>query len=547
MAAVPINRVLISVFDKTGLDELVEVLRTRDAEIIASGGTAEHLRGQGVVVTEVAELTSYGAMLGGRVKTLHPAIHAGILARRGTPDDMEQLAECNIRPIDMVVVDLYPFEQTRARAGCTEEDATEMIDIGGPCLLRAAAKNHRDVVVVPGQDCYASVAAELRTSGTISATTRRQLAARAFRRTALYDAVVARYWTQPDDVLPQELTLGLRRVRSSRYGENPQQAAAVYVDATLQPPGCNLVGPPGTPAEIPGDRDPSYNNYADAHAAVALCRDLSRACAKQHVAVFVKHGNPCGVGVADDAVEAYRLAYLGDPHAAMGGVLATNTPVDALMAETALSTLERWGRAAGAGSFFIEVWAAPAFDDGAVTQLRAGKPWAARCRLFAVGDMAARDDALVLRRIAGGILVQTPDHADLAEQTWICPGRRPDEREYDDLRIAWLTCKHTGSNAISIVRNGMLLGSGAGQTSRVMSCRLALWLAEHCGHAAVLPGAVAASDGFFPFSDGPQALMAAGISAIIQPGGSRNDDDTIAACDQRNVALVLTGTRHFKH
>jgi phosphoribosylaminoimidazolecarboxamide formyltransferase/IMP cyclohydrolase len=328
-----------------------------------------------------------------------------------------------------------------------------------------------------------------------------------------------------------------------RYGENPHQGAALYLPADQG----NHSGVPGarvhSHAESPAM---SYNNFVDADAAYSLVHELP---SNAPACVFIKHTNACGVGVAGDLVEAYRRAYLGDCHAAMGGILAMNRPVTREVAEAVMGTMDRWGRDAGAGAFFVEVWLAPLFDEGAVSFVHGAKAWGQRVRMLAVGEVGGgvRRDS-VMKQIMGGGLLQTTDDVGLNESDWrVVSKRQPTEAEWADLRLAWLVCKHTKSNAISLCKDGMLIGNGAGQMSRVMSCRISCWAARDNGHESRLAGAAAASDAFFPFRDGPDFLMEAGVSAIIQPGGSKRDDETVAACDERGVALVMTGTRHFLH
>lgn len=868
-----IRRALISVYDKTGIVDFARALHEElGVEILSTGGTAKALTEAGVPVTPIERITGFGELLDGRVKTLHPKIHAAILADRANPDHMRQLAEHGIEPIDMVVVNLYPFQETVADPDCTFEQAIDMIDIGGVALLRAAAKNHRHVWPVPSSDeeSHQQVLVALRGTGeTEQDLLRRKLALRCFGVTKHYDHVVRDYLICRDfEIAPEHvqrfdsvLCLLLEKHGPARYGENPHQSAAIYHHGLK-------------PLWLHGDKPVSLNNALDADAALGLCAELTRAgdtlcsnspltvlnepsatppsakaatsevwnrpmagsspspaslsaerlrpiydetvhrrhlphiqrpgatyfvtfrtaggsftpperdvvmdcclisdgdlyclhaavCMPDHVhllltpleslpgqwhslskvmhalkgnigqlvaehrgrpgpvlqdesfdhivrnredlfetleyiqanpararleargpypwlviedapdwdpltraagvdlkhvllanrpgerpwhsrlrpedrktqdddaaldhaspadgsdsdrplagptpegmavtgrqvsrvpsavCVFIKHMNACGVGVAGDRVEAYRRAYLGDPNAAMGGVLACNFEVDAAFAAVVMETFDRFGRPlkeAGAahapGGFFVEVWVAPSFTDDAEAVIRgrydpaaarprAGealiehpprKKWGDIVRLLAVGDVAAPPDPAELqyRSIAGGMLVQTPDVLGLDEDRWkVVTKRAPTEPELDDLRLAWLVCKHTRSNAISIVQGGMLIGNGAGQMSRVMSCRIATWLARENGHLdstgdrpeAGRSGAdmleetspVAASDAFFPFRDGVDLLIDAGVTAIIQPGGSKRDAEVIAACDERGVAMIFTGTRHFRH
>ncbi len=553
MPTTAICRALIAVYDKTGITEFARALVDEfGIEIISTGGTAKHLKDAGIPVTMVETVTGFPEMLDGRVKTLHPNIHAGILADRDNPEHMRQLAEHGIQPIDMVVVNLYPFEKTIADPNCKFEDAIEMIDIGGPCLLRAAAKNHRHVFVF-SMKRYDFVLETLR--GDVGADTRDRMmvgAIEAFLDVTRYDIAISSWISSPDvqNEMLQHRFLEFSNWGPLRYGENPHQECklldnddeAGFMSLTI-----------ADSADICQDKM-SCNNYLDADSALKLCAELSRASVPQgdtsNICVFIKHTNACGVGVSDDPLDAYRRAYVGDPNAAMGGILAVNFPVTKDFAEVVMETYDRFGKAAGAGGFFVEVWVAPWFEEDAVEVIRAKKKWGTNVRLLAVGDISEEPDAKALeyKTITGGMLVQSPDLLGLNENQWkVVTKRQPTESEISDLRLAWLIAKHTKSNAISICKDGMLIGNGAGQMSRVMSCRIATWLAKENGHAEKLAGSVAASDAFFPFRDGPGILIDAGITALIQPGGSKRDEETIALCDERGVAMIFTGTRHFKH
>jgi len=600
-AARPVRRALISVYDKTGVVEFARALHEElGFEILSTGGTATTLQSAGVPVTRVEQVTGLPELMDGRVKTLHPRVHAAILADRDNPEHMRQLAAHGIAPIDLVVVNLYPFERTVADPRCTFAQALEMIDIGGPCLLRAAAKNHRHVLVECRPVQQSDLLDYLRNPHDPRfANYRAERARAAFQLTADYDRAVARWLGGHRTDAADVRTLQRPGVDDAalRYGENPHQAAAVR----------RIAGPsdgaPGVVArEVAADSAGtrlSFNNYLDASAALELCAELTRARpqlgAGLHAACFIKHTNACGVGVvapAEDtpaarqaaAVEAYRRAYLGDPNAALGGILAVNFAVDVEFAALVLETYARFGKplkdaglSHAPGGFFVEVWLAPRFTSDACALIRgtytaAGarpepgeapwetlaarpgglpqKDWGRRVRLLAVGDLGAAPDpaTLLYRSIAGGVLIQSPDVVGLDEQQWrVVTARAPTPAELADLRLAWLVCKHTRSNAITICRDGMLLGNGAGQMSRVMSCRIATWLAQDNGHGDRLAGAVAASDAFFPFRDGPDLLLAAGVTAIIQPGGGKHDADVVRACDERGAAMIFTGTRHFRH
>ncbi len=802
MAEKKIKRALISVYDKKGVVDFARTLVDEfGIEVISTGGTAGLLKESGVPVTLVEEVTGFPEMMDGRVKTLHPKIHAGILADRDNPDHMRQLKEQGIEPIDMVVVNLYPFQETVADPDCKFEQAIEMIDIGGPCLLRAAAKNHKHVLVVDDAEAYSEVLRVLRGEWDEHELNVRY-ASGVFGVTSCYDGDVAS-WLGESPALapwPSFYPLNLFSWGGLRYGENPHQQAQLL--ESIECMESDAVEPDliVADAQSPDDEQAqmSLNNYADANSALELCKELTRGfcapeiqggtedecgtgfqpvqisgpaknlepladerhtrrnlphiqtpgktyfttfrlkeqatlspderdlvleacrfwdgqridlhaavvmpdhvhllltpmevkpgtwvslsevlhsvkrysarrinedrgasgplwqdesfdrimrnereyretldyiannplkkeldedghyrwwwdeevhggeahrlkagatqeglpdCTQQGIpggthevappdtqqraqhrlktgatldvglhrqdagatqsasstCVFIKHTNACGVGLADDPAEAYRQAYLGDPNAAMGGVLACNFDVGAEFAKTVMETFQRWGKEAGAGGFFVEVWIAPSFSDDAVEFIRTTKKWGKRVRLLSVDNMgeAIDETALQYKTITGGMLVQTRDVVGLNEDQWkVVTKRKPTDAEMADLRLAWLVCKHTKSNAITVCKDNMLIGNGAGQMSRVMSCRIATWLAKENGHEDKLAGAVGASDAFFPFRDGPDILMDAGATAIIQPGGSKRDADTIAACDERNVAMIFTGTRHFRH
>jgi len=555
MTKTKIKRALISVYDKTGVVDFARSLSDEfGVAIISTGGTAVLLKENHIPVTLVEEVTGFPEMMDGRVKTLHPKIHAAILADRDNPEHMRQLEAQGIEPIDMVVVNLYPFEKTIADPDCTFEQAIEMIDIGGPCMLRAAAKNHKHVWVVTDPECYKSNLAEMRdwNDSSLRRTALDRGGIDAFALTCALDAAIVRWLSKhPDTGQIAHNVLFTEMIDHLRYGENPHQSASV----TTFPQETML--DEWNAASTQADVELSFNNYVDGHAALELCKELAandRLESRSHIGktncVFIKHTNACGAGLADDRVEAYRQAYLGDPNAALGGVLACSFSVDATFADTEMDSYARWGKAAGAGGFFAEVWIAPAFDKNAVELIRTKKKWGQRVRLVSVGDMTVPPKAheLEYKSIAGGILVQTRDLVGLNEDGWkVVTKREPTETELADLRLAWLVCKHTKSNAITVCKNQMLIGNGAGQMSRVMSCRIATWLAKENGHEKELPGAVAASDAFFPFRDGPEILIDAGITAIIQPGGSKRDEETIQACNERAVTMIFTGIRHFKH
>ena len=515
-----IQRALLSVSDKAGIVELAKALLTQGVEILSTGGTAQLLKLNGVVVTEVQDYTGFPEMMEGRVKTLHPKVHGGILARRDKPDHVRAMEEHDIPPIDMVVVNLYPFAQTVAKAGVTMEDAIENIDIGGPAMVRAAAKNHAFVAVVTDPADYADIVAKMKaTHGELDMDTRYALAAKAFSHTAEYDGMISSWLTARGAAgeareFPDRLNLQFRLAQPMRYGENPHQAAAFYVERNP---------PAGTLAafrQLQG-KELSYNNIADADAAWECCRTFDvPACA------IIKHANPCGVAVAETPLAAYRNAFLTDPTSAFGGIIAFNRPVDGPTAEAVAKQ-------------FVEVVIAPAYDDAAQQVFAAKK----NVRLLQI-PLERTLNKLDMKRVGGGLLVQTADDYDVAEMR-IVTKRSPSKDEMNDLVFAFRVAKFVKSNAIVFCRHGMTLGVGAGQMSRVDSTRIASIKAKNAGLS--LRGSVVASDAFFPFRDGLDVVAGAGARAVIQPGGSVRDDEVIAAADEHGIAMVFTGMRHFRH
>ncbi|RDI75930.1 purH: phosphoribosylaminoimidazolecarboxamide formyltransferase/IMP cyclohydrolase [Gaiella occulta] len=510
------RRALLSVYDKTGVAAFAEELRRLDFELVASGGTATLLAGEGIPVTPVEELTGFAEMLGHRVVTLHPALHGAVLARRDLPEDMADLARHGIAPIDLVCVNLYPFERTVARLDVSWDEAIEQIDVGGPALLRAAAKNHAHVIPVCRRDDYEPVLAELRAGGDVAAGTRRRLAARAFAVTAAYDSAVTA-WLAGDERFPETIVPAFDRALELAYGENPHQRAAYYAERGAR---THLLAR----VEQAHGRPLSYNNLNDLSAARLLARELeSPAC------VIVKHANPCGVGVAQTIEEAYEKALAADPVSAYGGVVVLTHPVSAALGERLAEQ-------------FVEVLFAPGYDAVAMEAL-VQKP-ATRIlndRERRGFDPTERD----LKRVLGGLLVQDRDgEPDPLHEMEIAVGSVSPE-QWDDLLFAWTVVRHVTSNAIVIARGGMTLGIGAGQMSRVDAVRIAVEKAREHGHD--LTGAVLASDGFFPFADGPALALRAGVTAVIQPGGSRRDAEVEAAVEEAGAAMVLTGRRHFRH
>jgi phosphoribosylaminoimidazolecarboxamide formyltransferase/IMP cyclohydrolase len=522
---IPIRRALISVSDKTGLIRLARSLSHHGAEIVSTGGTAAALLEAGTAVITVEDVTGFAEMMGGRVKTLHPKVHGAIMARRDVETDRAALDEHDITPIDLVCVNLYPFEQTVARVGVTADEALEQIDIGGPTLLRAAAKNHPYVAVVTAPGQYDELIKSMDEHG--GATTlrlRRRLAAEAFRRVAAYDVAI-RDWMETAATGPA-LTLAYARGRALRYGENPHQSAALYVDPAS-------TGPTVGTARVRHGKPLSYNNVLDAAAALDLVGDLHAVLAGRPCAAILKHTNACGAGTAGDLASAFTRAYEGDSLAAYGGILAVNRRLD-----------DRTAAEICAGQKFLEVIVAPGYDDAALTRL--GERWK-HVRLLDVGAVPAPGAGeMAYRSIPGGMLAQQRDTAVADPGTWRhAAGPAPDDKVMADAVFAWTVVKHLKSNAVALAADARLIGAGCGQVDRVNACRQAI---EKAGQR-IRPGGgtVAASDAFFPFPDGPQLLIDAGVTCIVHPGGSKRDEETLDLCRQRNVTCLLTGVRHFRH
>jgi phosphoribosylaminoimidazolecarboxamide formyltransferase / IMP cyclohydrolase len=519
-----VRRALLSVSDKTGVVEFARGLVGLGVELLSTGGTARALTEAGLPVREVSELTGFPEMLDGRVKTLHPVIHGGIMARRGHPEHARQLALHGIQPIDLVVVNLYPFEQTVARPGVTFDESLENIDVGGPTMIRAAAKNHAGVAVLVDPVQYAPVLDELtRTGGELSPETRRRLAQEAFRRTAQYDAAIAGWLGAPPadavPLFPPRLSVEAERVSALRYGENPHQAAALY----------RPVGPAtgiGAARQILGP-ELSYNNILDLSAALGLLLEFP-----EPAAVVIKHTNPCGAAVGADVRAALERARASDPVSIYGGIVGINRPVDHALLPVLSGIL-------------LEILFAPGFTPEALEELARTKK-----KLRAIEVPCDRRGLpgrpTELRSVLGGLLVQESDLADLdVGACKVVSQREPTEREWQGLRFAWRVAKHVKSNAIVLASADQVLGVGAGQMSRVDAARLAVMRAAEHGHATA--GSVAASDAFFPFRDGLDVIAEAGASAVIHPGGSIRDDEVTRAADAKGMAVVLTGIRHFKH
>ena len=518
----PVRRALISVSDKSGILEFAKSLVAMDIAILSTGGTYKVLSEAGLAVTEVSEYTGFPEMMDGRVKTLHPKIHGGLLGRRGTDDAI--MAEHNIDPIDMVVVNLYPFEATVANPNCKLEDAVENIDIGGPTMLRSAAKNHKDVAVVTDPKDYISILDELKINGgKLSHATRFDLAIKTFEQTARYDGAISNYFgtmfaEEKDDKFPRTYNTQFVKKQSMRYGENPHQNAAFY---TERAPSESSIS---TAIQIQG-KELSFNNIADTDAALELVKTFTEtAC------VIVKHANPCGVSIGKTQFEAYDRAYKTDPTSAFGGIIAFNTELDA---ETAAAIVDRQ---------FVEVIIAPTVSDEAKEVVEAKQ----NVRLLACGELDPQQTAHDFKRVTGGLLVQDRDLGMVEESDLkVVTKKAPTAEQMKDLMFAWKVAKFVKSNAIVYVKDGMTIGVGAGQMSRVYSAKIAGIKAADEG--LEVPGSVMASDAFFPFRDGIDAAAEAGITAVIHPGGSMRDQEVIDAADEHGIAMVFTGMRHFKH
>jgi phosphoribosylaminoimidazolecarboxamide formyltransferase/IMP cyclohydrolase len=516
-------RALLAPYDKAGLPEFAKGLVGLGWNLIATGNTERVLREAGLPVTSISEVTGFPEMLDGRVKTLHPSVHGGLLARRSNADHMRQLAEHGITGIDLVACNLYPFESTVAREGVTLEEALENIDIGGPAMLRAAAKNFPDVIVLCDPADYEATLAALREGG-LTPARRQVLAAKAFQHVALYDTLVARYLRGPigGTAWPVELTLPLRRRAGLRYGENPHQGAALYEE-----PGLSALGGVVGARQLHG-LEMSYNNYMDADAAWRVVQDFV-----EPTVAIIKHNTPCGLASNEDLVRAYELALAGDPVSAFGGIVAVNRPVDGYLARAMRASVSP----SSGQRMRYDIVAAPSYTEKALEALT-------RWRDTRILEVPPGDGVpLEVRRIGGGFLLQDPDRKpDDSLELRVVTKRAPTEDEVRDLRFAWRACKHVKSNAVVLVKGGAMVGMGAGQPNRVTSVRLA---AERAGDDA--QGSVLATDAFFPFADGVEAAAAAGVSAIISPGGSVRDDEVIAAADAAGMAMVFTGERHFRH
>ena len=520
----PICRALISVSDKTGLLDLGRFLAERKVEILSTGGTAKALREAGIAVKDVSDHTGFPEMMDGRVKTLHPKVHGGLLARRDNAGDLAAMSAHGIAPIDLLIVNLYPFEAT-VLSGASVEDCIENIDIGGPALIRAASKNHADVTVIVDAADYARLMDEMANhNGATTLEFRRALAGRAYRRTAAYDAAIGGWFAgQTGETFPERLVVAGMLQQTLRYGENPHQSAALYAGTERRPGVASAV-------QLQG-KELSFNNLNDTDAAYELVAEFDEiACA------IIKHANPCGVAIAGTQAEAYRKALACDPESAFGGIVALNRPIDKDTAEEI-------------AKLFVEVIIAPTVSAEARAVFAAKK----NLRVLEAGGLPdPRAEGPTVRTLAGGYLLQGRDAAVTGDELKVVTKRAPTSQEMADLKFAFTVAKHVKSNAIVYCKNGTTVGVGAGQMSRVNSSRIATWKAEDATSAAGetasrAKGSVVASDAFFPFADGLIAAAEAGVTAVIQPGGSIRDDEVIAAADERGLAMVFTGMRHFRH
>ncbi len=519
-SAPPVRRALISVSDKSGIVDFARTLSTKGIELLSTGGTASLIAQQGIPVTEISDYTGFPEMMAGRVKTLHPKVHGGILGRRDL--DEAVMLEHDILPIDLVVINLYPFQKTVANPDCSFEDAIENIDIGGPAMVRAAAKNHSSVTVVVDPVDYATILGEMDGSdGCVSDETRFSLAIKAFEHSASYDGAIANYFgrmvQQPDDQqFPRTINFQYRHAMSMRYGENPHQNAAFYVESNLVEPGI------ASAKQLQG-KALSYNNIGDTDAALECVKQF-----EQPACVIVKHANPCGVAIDENIYEAYRRAFSTDPESAFGGIIAFNRALDAVTAQAIIDQQ------------FVEVIIAPSINEEAKAIVAKKQ----NVRLLSCGEWHEPVYRLDYKRVNGGLLVQDVD-AKLYQSLDVVSKLKPTEAQMQDLLFAWQVAKYVKSSAIVYAKNNMTIGVGAGQMSRINSARIASIKAEHANLRVA--GSVMASDAFFPFRDGIDAAQEVGISAIIQPGGSIKDDEVIAAANAHGIAMVFTGMRHFRH
>jgi phosphoribosylaminoimidazolecarboxamide formyltransferase/IMP cyclohydrolase len=521
-----IQRALLSVSNKTGIVELAKCLHEMGVEILSTGGTQKALDEAGIPVRSVSDYTGFPEMMDGRVKTLHPKIHAGLLAIRDNLEHVQEVDRHGIELIDMVVVNLYPFRETISKEGIRLDDAVEQIDIGGPTMLRAASKNYKYVTVVVNPARYPQIIEELRKNGGwVSDALRFELACEVFEHTATYDRAIADYLAREQigekEKFPKTFNLAFRKAADLRYGENPHQTAAFYIDPAAKEPSVST-------AKIVHGKTLSYNNILDLDAAIEIVKDF-----KEPAAVIIKHTNPCGAGVGKNIVEAYSRALQGDPVSAFGSIVGVNRRIDRKTAELMAQP-----------KTFIEAIIAPSVDDDALEILKKSQWWGESLRVLVTGELTGRRDGLPnMRRVVGGLLMQDFDTATYDKSQFkVVTKRAPTEKEMQDLLFAWVICKHVKSNAIVYAKDLTVYGVGAGQMSRVDSSMIAAHKAD--GRAR---GGVCGSDAFFPFRDGVDTAAQAGITAIIEPGGSKKDDEVIAAANEHGMAMIFTGMRHFKH
>lgn len=517
-----IMRALISVSDKTGIVEFAKALRALDVDIISTGGTAKVLEAEGVEVIGISDITGFPECLDGRVKTLDPHIHAGLLARRDNKEHMAQIEKLGVTPIDLVVVNLYPFKATILKEGVELDEAIENIDIGGPTMLRSAAKNYQDVSVIVDPADYEVVLDELKTKKKVKKETNFYLSSKVFEHTSSYDTLIATYMRKQRGAteLPEVMTMTFEKVQDMRYGENPHQKAAFYKEVG------NTKGMLTDAVQLHG-KELSFNNINDTHGALELCKEYT-----EPTVVACKHANPCGVGSGADVYEAYMRAYTSDPKSIFGGIIVANREIDS---KTALEI----------NKIFIEIVVAPSYSTEALKILREKK----NIRLLQLENIEVKqpDTAYDLKKVSGGLLVQTIDNVLYEGELEVVTDRKPTPEEMEDLKFTWKIVKYAKSNGIAIGKNKQSLGVGPGQVNRIWACNQAI---DHCKEALgdeILKGASLASDAFFPFPDCVEAAAAAGITAIIQPGGSMKDQESIDACNKYGITMVFTGMRHFKH
>jgi len=534
---VKIKTALISVSEKKGVVDFAKKLSEMGVKIISTGGTAKKLSDAGVSVAGIESVTGFPEMMNGRVKTLHPKIHGALLGLRDKKEHTDAMKEHSIEPIDLVCVNLYPFEATIVRADCTDEEAIENIDIGGPSMIRSAAKNHKFVTVVTEPEQYDRVIKEMEASGgAVSEELRNDFARVAFGLTASYDAIIAKYLNGKQQVeYPEKVSIALKKEAMLRYGENPHQSAAFYKLASSGEMSVSSA------KLLEGGKEISFNNLLDTNAAFELVIEFT-----EPAAVVVKHLNPCGCAIDEDICEAYRKAYEGDVVSAFGSIVALNRKVNVELARIIMESYGRFGKALGAGGFFAEVIIAPEFEPEAIEIIRTLKTWGSRVRLMETGpiDRSKIDcGEFDARCIIGGMLLQQRDLVGWEPDVLTNPTKaKPTKEQLEDLRIAWLAAKHTKSNTIVLVKGRKVLGVGAGQMNRVESGLIAF---KRAGDET--KGAALASDAFFPFPDNVENAAKAGIACIVQPGGSNKDNEVIAAADKHGIAMVFTGKRHFKH